>query len=174
MYLLKGKSMNKLILSMILLLSVFPALAGNKGEMFGQGNTQFSLLAGNGYAFDTNYFVIGAGVSYYVADRLGVGLSYENWSGNGPGINKTTPSIQYVFDTANTVQPYAGAFFRHAAITDLPSINSIGARAGVYFTSGSRSVIGVGFAYESYLDCQTAIYSTCSESYPEISIIFGF
>jgi hypothetical protein len=166
--------MNKLILTLILVLSVFPAGVANGGEMFGQGNTQFSLLAGNGYAFDTNYFVIGAGVSYYVADRLGVGLSYENWSGNGPGINKTTPSIQYVFYTANTVQPYAGAFFRHAAITGLPSINSIGARAGVYFTSGPRSVIGIGFAYESYLNCQEAIYFTCNESYPEISIIFGF
>jgi hypothetical protein len=166
--------MNKLILTMVLVLFVFPAHAVSRGEMFGQGNTQFSLLAGNGYAFDTNYFVIGAGVSYYVADRLGVGLSYENWSGNGPGINKTTPSIQYVFYTASAVQPYAGAFFRHAAITDLPGINSIGARAGVYFTSGAISVIGVGVAYESYLDCQAAIYTTCSEIYPEISIIFGF
>jgi hypothetical protein len=174
MHVLKEIIMNKIILTMILVLSVFSAHAVKGGEMFGQGNTQFSLLTGNGYALETDYFVIGAGVSYYVADRLGVGLSYENWSGNGPGINKTTPSIQYVFDTASSIQPYAGAFFRHAAITSLPSLNSIGARAGVYFTSGSRSVIGVGFAYESYLNCQTAIYSTCSESYPEISIIFGF
>jgi hypothetical protein len=166
--------MSKFMLTMLILLSMCPAHAANSGGMFDQGSTQFSLLAGNGYAFNTNYFVIGAGVNYYVADRLGVGLSYENWSGNGPGINKTTPSIQYVFDTANTIQPYVGAFYRHAAISDLPSINSIGARAGIYFTSGSRSVIGFGVAYESYLNCDPAIYTTCSESYPEISIIFGF
>ncbi len=166
--------MSKLILTMLLLLNMLPAHAANGGDMFSEGSTQFSLLAGSGYELNYDYFIIGAGITHYVADRVGVGLSYENWSGNGPGINKTTPSIQYVFYSQDNLQPYVGAFYRHSAIADLPSANSIGARAGVYFSSGPRSVIGVGIAYESYLNCDTTIYTTCSESYPELSIIFGF
>lgn len=53
-------------------------------------------------------------------------------------------------------------------------INSVGARAGVYFASGSKSLVGVGLAFESYLNCRTAIYGSCSEIYPEASFIFGF
>lgn len=166
--------MNILLLTILLLLPALPARAADVAEIFEQGSTQFSLLAGSGYAFNNNYLVIGAGVSYYVFDGVGVGLSYENWSGSSPSINKISPSVQYVFYRQHSVRPYVGGFYRHSVITGLPSINSVGARAGVYFAAGSRSVVGVGLAYEFYLNCQTAIYSSCSETYPEISFIFGF
>jgi hypothetical protein len=166
--------MNKLLLTMLLLLSMLPARAADVGGMFGQGSTQFALLAGSGTAFNNNYLVIGVGVSYYVLDGVGVGLSYENWSGSSPGITKISPSVQYVFDFGSSVRPYLGVFYRHATISGLPSINSVGARAGVYFPAGSRSVVGAGLAYESYLNCQTAIYNSCREAYPEVSFIFRF
>ncbi len=166
--------MNRVLFAIALLVSALPVRAADVTGIFEQGSTQFSLLAGSGYAFNNNYLVIGAGVSYYVLDGVGVGLSYENWSGSSPGINKTSPSIQYVFSRESSLQPYVGGFYRHSVISGLPSINSVGARAGVYFASGRRSVVGVGLAYESYLDCQTAIYSSCSEAYPEFSFIFGF
>jgi hypothetical protein len=166
--------MHKLLLTILLLLPTIPARADSVDGVFGQGSTQFSLLAGSGYAFNSDYLIIGAGVNYYVLDGLGVGLSYENWSGNGPGISKTSPSVQYVFYQTSALQPYVGGFYRHVAIDGLPGINSVGGRAGVYFTSGRRSVIGVGLASESYLNCQATIYSSCSETYPEISIIFSF
>ena len=159
---------------MLLLLSTLPARAADVAGIFGQGNTQLSLLAGSGYAFNNNYLVLGAGASYFVLDGLGVGLSYENWSGSTPGVNKISPSVQYVSYQTSLFQPYVGGFYRHAFISGLPSIDSVGVRAGVYFASGPRSVVGVGLAYEAYLNCQTAIYSSCSETYPEISIIFGF
>jgi hypothetical protein len=166
--------MNTLLLTMLLLLSTLPARAAEVAGIFGQGSTQFSLLAGSGSAFNNNYLIIGAGASYYVLNGVGVGLSYENWSGSSPGINKISPSVQYVFYRATSLQPYVGGFYRHAMISGLSSINSVGVRAGVYFASGPRSILGVGLAYEAYLNCQTAIYSSCSETYPEISIIFGF
>lgn len=159
---------------MFLLLFTLPARAADVAGMFRQGSTQFSLLAGSGDAFNNTYLVIGAGVGYYVLDGVGIGLSYENWSGSSPGINKISPSIQYVFPWGGSLQPYVGGFYRHSAISGLSSINSVGARAGVYIASGSRSVIGAGLAYESYLNCQTAIYSSCNESYPEVSFIFSF
>lgn len=170
----QGYMMSKLLLTMLLSLFTLSARAADVAGMFRQGSSQFSLLAGSGYAFNNNYLVIGAGVGYYMLDGVGVGLSYENWSGSSPGINKISPSIQYVFFRGGSLQPYVGGFYRHSVISGLPNINSVGARAGVYFASGSRSVIGVGLAYESYLNCQTEIYSSCSESYPEISFIIGF
>ena len=73
--------MIRLLLILLPLLSVLPANAAGVGGMFGQGRTQFSVVGGNGYAFDKNYFVLGASVSYNVLDGLGVGLSLEKWSG---------------------------------------------------------------------------------------------
>lgn len=166
--------MNRLRLTILLSMLTFPACAADVAGIFDRGSTQFSLLAGSGYAFNNSYLVLGAGTTYFVADRVGVGLSYENWSGGSPGINKISPSVQYVFDRRASVWPYIGGFYRHSIISGLPDINSVGARAGVYFAAGRSSVAGVGLAYESYLNCQTAIYNSCSETYPEISFIFGF
>jgi hypothetical protein len=167
-------AMNKLLLPVLLLLFSLPVKAADAAGMFQQGSTQFSLHLGSGYAFDNNYLILGGGASYYVLDGVSVGLSYENWSGSSPAINKTSPFIQYVLNQNSSLHPYVGGFYRHANISGLPGINSVGARAGIYVTSGPSSVIGFGLAYESYMDCQTAIYRSCSESYPEISLIFGF
>ena len=159
---------------MLLLLVALPARALDGAGVFGQGSTQLSLLAGSGTAFNSDYLILGAGINYYILDGVGVGLSYANWSGNGPAINQISPSIEYVFYRENSIQPYVGVFYRHSAIADQSGINSLGGRAGVYFTTGSNSIIGVGLAYESYLNCQTAVFGSCSETYPEISIVFGF
>ncbi len=166
--------MNKLILTLLLVLMSLPTRASGMTGAFGQGSAQFSLLAGSGTAFNNDYFIIGAGLEYFVQDGVGVGLSYENWSGNGPTLNQTSPSIQYVFYQSNQFQPYIGAFYRHTAVANLPGINSVGGRAGIYFGANSRSIIGVGLAYESYLNCQNIVFPSCTETYPEISIVLGF
>ncbi len=166
--------MNRLLVMLLLILSAFPVRAAGVGGMFGQGSTQFALLAGNGYAFDKNYFVIGASASYYVLDGVGVGLSLESWSGSGPGITKYAPFAQYVFYRESAVQPYVGGFYRHTAVNGLPGINSVGARAGVYIAAGPNAYVGVGLVHESYLSCQKAVYLTCSETYSDLSFTFGF
>ena len=151
------ESMNKLLVTMLLGLSAFPVCAAAEGGMFGQGRTQFSLMVGNGYAFDNNYFVIGASVSHYVLDGLGVGLSFENWSGGGPGITKYAPFAQYVFYQTSSIQPYVG-----------------GERAGINVAAGSNAYISFGFVQEVYLDCQATVYRSCRETYPDLSFTFGF
>ena len=166
--------MIRLLLTMLLVLSAFPARAAGEGGMFGQGRTHFSLVAGNAYAFDNNYFVIGASASYYVLDGLGVGLSFEKWSGGGPGVTKYAPFAQYVFYQASSVQPYIGGFYRHTVVEGLPGINSFGERAGIYIASGSNAFVSAGFVHESYLDCQATVYRACSETYPDVSFTFGF
>jgi hypothetical protein len=166
--------MRRLLLAVLLILSAFPAHAADVGGMFGEGRSQFSLMLGNGYAFDNSYFVIGASASYYLVDGLGVGLSLENWSGGGPGITKYTPFVQYVFFPASRVRPYVGGLYRHTAIAGLPGINSVGARAGVLMASGSNAFVSIGVVHELYLDCQDSIYRVCSETYPDFSLTFWF
>ena len=166
--------MIRVSLAVLLVLSALPVRAAGAGGMFEAGRSQFSLVAGNAYAFDNSYLVIGGSASYYVADGLGVGLSLERWSGDGPGITKYAPFVQYVLYQVPAVQPYVGAFYRHTAIADLPSLNSAGARAGVLIASGSNAFVSVGAVYESYMDCQESVYRVCSETHPEITLIFGF
>lgn len=166
--------MNRLLLTMSLLLSALPVHAAGVAGMFGQGRTQFSLGGGNGYAFGNNYFVIGASVSYYVLDGLGIGLSVEKWSRGNPGITKYSPFAQYVFFQGSSVMPYVGAFYRHTVVDGLPDINSVGERAGINIVSGSNAYISFGFVQEVYLNCQKAVYRTCSETYPDFAVTFGF
>jgi hypothetical protein len=159
---------------MLLVLLALPSRAAGVGGVFGQGHSQFSLVAGNAYAFDNSYFVIGGSASYNVMDGLGVGLSLENWSGGGPGITKYAPFVQYVFYQMSGAQPYVGVFYRHTTIAGLPGISSVGERAGIMMASGSRAFISIGVVHESYLDCQVPIYRVCSETHPDVSVTFGF
>lgn len=169
-----GSSMNRLMVTMLLVLSALPVRAAEAAEMFEQGRTHFSLMIGNGYAFDSNYFVIGASASYYVLDGLGVGLSFERWSGGDRGITNYAPFAQYVFLPESSVRPYVGGFYRHTSIDGLPGINSVGERAGITFASGSNAYVSAGLVHESYLDCQTTVYRSCSSTYSDVSVTFGF
>jgi len=140
--------------------------------VFSKGRTHFAIYGGTGYAFNDDYFVIGASGSYYFANGFNVGLGAEVWTGGNPDISKITPSIQYVFFKPSVVKPYVGAFYRKTFIEDLPDLESTGARAGVYIASGKNLFIGIGGVYESYLDCEETIYRTCDDSYPELSFTF--
>jgi len=151
-----------------------PATAADVAGAFSKGRTHFFVTAGNGYAFDESYLVLGVGLSYYLIDGLNVGLSFESWSGSDPGMNKITPSVQYVFHQNQTLKPYVGGFYRRAYIDGLPDINSTGARAGVYFTAGRNAYIGIGAVYESYIDCNESVYRSCNDTYPEVSFTIAF
>ena len=167
--------MNRLLvlLLLLLLMSATPVRADD-GALFWQGRTQLAVVAGNAYAFDQNYLVIGASASYYLLDGLGVGLAIESWSGGNPRIAKIAPFAQYVFFQEYVVQPYVGGFYRHTYISGSPSVASVGARTGIFIASGPNSSVGIGLVHESYLDCRTTIYRACSETYPDISFTFGF
>ena len=155
-------------------LAATPATAAEVAGMFTRGHTHLAVVAGSGYAFDDNYFVIGVGASYYLVDGLNVGLHIETWTGGDPNITKLTPSVQYVFYQVPRVSPYLGAFYRRTYIEHLPDLNSAGGRAGVYIAAGRNVFIGAGAVYESYLDCNKTIYRDCTDAYPEISFTFAF
>jgi len=148
--------------------------AAEVAGLFSRGNTHFSIVAGNGYAFNESYLVVGAGISYYLFDGFNVGLHAEAWTGADPNIYKITPSVQYVFYQIPRFSPYVGIFYRHTDIDGLPDLDSTGARAGVYFPLGRHSYMGVGAVYENYLDCSASVYRDCTEVYPEFNLTFAF
>ena len=150
------------------------ATAADVAGAFGQGRFGFVVGGGSGYAFNQTYFVLGVGATYYIVDGLNAGLSVESWSGADPHITKVTPSLQYVFYQVPTVKPYIGAFYRRAYMSTLPDVDSVGGRAGVYVQAGRNAYIGGGVVYESYINCDKTIYSSCANTYPEISFTFAF
>lgn len=148
--------------------------AQNVAGSFGQGRTHVVATAGTGHAFNESYLVLGVGVSYYIIDGLNVGLSFESWSGGDPGMTKITPSAQYVFYQLGRIKPYVGAFYRRTSVDGLPDIDSAGGRAGAYVQAGRNAYLGAGVVYESYVDCNSAVYRSCSSTYPEVTFTLAF
>ncbi|MHB8845293.1 MAG: hypothetical protein ACYC7L_11180 [Nitrospirota bacterium] len=146
--------------------------AGN--DPFAEGSMRVSVLLGNGYAFDENYFIAGAGFGYYLAKGLEAGLDGEFWTGGTRGITKISPGLKYVLPTDSTLRPYIGAFYRRTIIENYDDLNSVGGRAGAYFVSGRGSYFGAGAVYEKYLSCTETAAFSCSDAYMEIILAFAF
>jgi hypothetical protein len=151
-----------------------PARAQQVAGAFAQGRTRLYVSGGAGTSFGENYFVLGAGIDYFLLDGLSAGLAVESWSGADPGITKFTPAVRYVFYGVPTVKPYTGAFFRRTNIDGSPSLDSVGVRAGAYVQAGRSAYVGFGMTYESYLDCQPSVYVECDSTYPELSFAVVF
>jgi hypothetical protein len=162
------------LLMLLLLLTAAPVSMARADGMFRQGSLELALMGGGGTAFDKSYFIIGGSAGYYLLDGLGVGLSYEHWSGDGSTITKYSPYAQYVMYQASTVKPYVGGFYRHTSVTGYPALESIGARAGVYIAETSNAYLGLGLVHESFLDCQQTIYADCSVTFFDLSFVFSF
>jgi len=150
------------------------ANAADVAGVFSQGRYTLSVVGGTGYAFNETYFVFGVGGSYFVIDGLSAGLNVQWWSGADPGIVKITPSLEYVFYQFDSVRPYLGAFYRESYIDNFSNLASVGGRAGIFIPAGQNVHIGVGAAYEVYLDCDTSTYSSCTDAYPELSVVASF
>ncbi len=151
-----------------------PVEAQQAAGVFSKGRAHFFVTGGAGSAFDESYFVLGAGLTYYLFNGLGLGLGFESWSGADPGITKVTASAQYVFYQPQTVKPYAGGFYRRTYVDGLPDLNSLGARGGVYFQTGRNAYLGIGAVYETYQDCEESRYRKCDSTYPEVSFTVAF
>jgi hypothetical protein len=158
----------------LLLWPVAHATAADVAGFFSQGRTTLSVVVGSGSAFDESYFVFGIGGSYFVIDGLNFGLNVQWWSGADPNIVKVSPSIEYVFYQVQPVAPYIGALYRRSYIENLSDLDSAGGRAGIFIPAGRNVNIGVGAAYEVYFDCHTSTYSSCTDTYPEVSVLIGF
>jgi hypothetical protein len=161
-------------MALIMLSTTVHAESGTPSAPFTAGNARLSIAFGGATAFNRNYSIFGIGVGYFVADNIEVGLDAEEWSGNTPRIEQVSPQARVVLKRDGTVQPYAGVFYRRTLIEGYPDHDTIGARLGVYFLTGRSAYLGAGLAEEVHLNCDRTVYSSCSETYPELlfAVIF--
>ncbi|VUD65124.1 hypothetical protein TDB9533_03484 [Thalassocella blandensis] len=165
---------SRFVLFLVFATSSSALLADSTPGAFAQHQKQFSLVAGNAYAFGDEYLVVGLGIHYFVLDGLSTGLHMETWTGGDPRLNKITPSVQYVMWQFPGVKPYAGMFYRKVYIEAQDDLESAGGRAGAYFQAGNNAYMGAGVVYETYADCDERIFEDCSETYPEFLFSVSF
>ena len=164
-----------IIMSVFLLIATsFSPVRDIQADPFKEGSVRVSIVISSGQTFGNDYTIIGLGAGYYVKDGLELGLDGEAWLGGDPDIYKLSPQAKYILSTQSRLRPYIGAFYNHSFIDNYDDLDTIGGRGGVYFVQDERWFIGVGAAYESYLDCDDTIYSSCDEFYPEITFSFSF
>ncbi len=150
------------------------AASGSGSVSFSQGSGRFSIHGGGATAFDQTYSVFGIGGGYFVADGLEVGLDAERWFGASPGITQVSPQVRYVLNTSSPFNPYAGVFYQRTFIQNNPDNSTVGGRAGVYYAVGGNTTFGAGVVHASHLNCDRFVYSSCSETYPELSFAVIF
>ncbi len=170
----KGLGPAMLLCLAMVLFTASGAHAGPDAYPFGKGSARLSLLVGSGTAFDQDYTIIGIGGGYYVTDGLEAGLDAETWQGNSPHIYRISPGLRYVLYTVQPVKPYAGLFYRRTFIEDHDDHNEAGVRAGGIVPAGQRAYFGAGVVYETRLNCDKSIYSSCSDVYPELMFAVMF
>jgi hypothetical protein len=141
-------------------------------DPFARNRVQLSVFAGVSNSGTTTYGQLGVGVGYFLLDGLELGLGSDIWFGD-PTIVNLTPGLTYVFHMVPTIKPYLGSFYRHAFIFEATDLDSVGARAGLYFVGG-HTYVGAGVVYERWLGCENETFVDCDEIYPEVVLAFAF
>lgn len=138
-----------------------------------RGSIAVSFGVASQEAFDEDYFHVGAGIGYFVADGLELGFDGAHWFGGDPGISLASPHVRYVAVPLGwPLLPYVGGFYAHYFIGDpFDDFDTIGGRFGALYHQGGGLVVGVGGAVERVVsDCN----DDCTSIYPEVSIGFSF
>jgi hypothetical protein len=144
---------------------------------FDRGKFGVGVGGGTQTNFNTQYIWIGASVGYFVLDGVELGVSGLHEFGSGPSISELSPSFRYVAQPLVgkwPVVPYVGVFYSHWFIGGNPSVNTVGARAGLLCLSRVNPgffVFGLGAAYEHVLGPCT---SSCDSVYPDVTLGFAF
>jgi hypothetical protein len=141
---------------------------------FEKGSSRVSFVVGSGYTLNESYVILGLGAGYFIVNGLELGLDGQAWVGGDPDIYKLKPQATYIVPTQSRIRPYAGVFYSRIFIDGYDDQDTAGARGGVYFTSNQKWFMGVGAVYESYLNCDKDVYSSCDDVYPEVTFSVSF
>ena len=163
-----------IVSAFLLIATILASVNDIQADPFKEGSIRVSIVVGSGQTFGDDYTIIGLGAGYYVIDGLELGLDGEAWLSGDPDIYKLSPQTKYVLPTQSRLRPYIGAFYSHVFIDHYDDLDTIGGRGGVYFIQDKQWSFGVGAVYESYLNCDDTIYSSCDNIYPEITFLFSF
>jgi hypothetical protein len=139
---------------------------------YDEGRIRVSLNGGSAGTTNNRYFVIGAGLGYFVLDGLEVGVAVESWLGGDPTITKLSPQARYIFHMIPYVNPYFGGFYRHWFIAGgHDDVDTLGGRMGLAIVTGPHMFAGGGVVHEVIV---SACADNCSETYPEFFVSLAF
>ena len=142
--------------------------------IFAQGKTRLTVSGGYGAWNNRDYGIIGLGGGYNVMDGLEAGVDGEAWLGSKPHLYSVSPEVRYTLFQMESFKPYVGGFYRRTTYDVLKPLDSAGVRAGVVTPLSENAALSAGVVYESYFHCDTAVYTDCSQTYPEIGISFVY
>lgn len=141
---------------------------------FSAGAARLAVALGGATAFNRDYSVLGMGVGYFLADGIEAGLDAERWFGNSPRIEQVSPQLRVVFDMESKFKPYLGAYYRRTHIENYRDLDTVGGRGGLYVLAGRNAYLGLGLALDFHLNCDRAVYASCTETFPELLVAVMF
>lgn len=148
--------------------------AGVGTELFGQGRMRLSVSGGYGELNNNGYGVLGVGVGYYLLNGLEAGLDGEAWLGSKPHIYTASPEVRYVIQGMGQFLPYVGGFYKRSFYDTLAPLDSAGGRAGLITILSPRTYVSFGLVFEKFFQCDSNLYGSCSQTYPEIGFAFSY
>jgi hypothetical protein len=158
----------------LVVLSAGLAQADGTVTIFSQGKTRLSVSAGYGTWNNNDYGIVGLGAGYYLMDGLEAGVNGEAWLGSKPHLYSASPEVQYTFYQMESFKPYVGGFYKRSMYDTLKPLDSAGVRAGLVTPLSEHAYVSFGIVYENYFNCDSAVYSSCSQTYPEIGLAFVY
>ena|SRR5579864_5169424 len=169
--------LRKLVLFLVCLSfwsTICGADAGAGAELFGQGRTRLSISGGYGELNNNGYGVVGVGAGYYLLKGLEAGIDGEAWLGSKPHIYTVSPEARYIIQGLGQFLPYVGGFYKRSLYDTLAPLDSAGVRAGLITTLSPRTYLSVGLVFEQFFRCDSNLYGSCSQTYPEIGFAFTY
>lgn len=139
-----------------------------------EGKMRLSINAGYSSVNSKNYLVAGLGAGYFLFEGMETSLDGQAWIGERPHIYELSPGLRYTLSGLGSYNPYLGGFYRRTFYDDRKGMDSAGARAGVSIPLGSHTYMSAGVVYEKSFQCNNAVYSNCSQIYPEASLSFSY
>ncbi len=163
----------KLLAVPLAILLLASGLAQAQGNLE-RGTVRFSASVSGSTSFGDSYYQLGIGAGYYVADGLELGLDARSWLGGEQNIHEVEPSVTYVFTHLGSLKPYGGLLYRRTFIEGQDDLSAYGGRGGVFLRQSQNLMLRAGVVAIWRQDCDSDIYSDCSEIYPEVSAGFYF
>lgn len=162
-------------ISLFLSSAVFSDDLGAGSNIFSQGHTRLSIGGGYGSFHDRDYGIVDVGAGYYILDGLEAGLDGEAWLGSKPHIYSASPQLTYVLPLEFQWKPYVGGFYRRTFYdSHYKDINSVGGRAGAVGAINEHLYATAGLVYEKLFKCDSTLYTSCSQVYPELGLAFSY
>ncbi|WP_370978703.1 hypothetical protein [Agaribacterium sp. ZY112] len=142
-------------------------------DPFAKGSKRVGVTLGSGSSFNEDYLILGVGGGYFVTKGLELGLEGQAWLNGDPSIYEITPTATYIVTQLGKFKPYAGVLYKQTFIDGLDDQQAYGGRAGVILDATSKMYVRAGVVQMKYQDCTETRFVSCTETYPELALMFS-